>query len=174
MLRLGPFIQLGHQTLSSGGDRDRPRGAHACAGLRLERRSQSPLPQARPQRPARTRRPRPVCADFDVVYSAHISPYGAIPATLQRSPGTDVRVHVDLHDRRPDRGHLGDRAELRSASCSRTLSVRIEGGEELNEISAYISRHGCLLGRRLGGRPRGGQGRAAGLSPRSPSPRRWN
>ena len=25
--------------------------------------------------------------EFDVVYSAHISPYGAVPATLQRSPG---------------------------------------------------------------------------------------
>jgi hypothetical protein len=34
--------------------------------------------------------------DFDVVYSAHISPYGAIPATLQSSPGTAARVAV-LH-----------------------------------------------------------------------------
>ena len=32
--------------------------------------------------------------DFDVVYSAHISPYGAVPATLQRSPGTVARVRV--------------------------------------------------------------------------------
>ena len=30
--------------------------------------------------------------DFDVVYSAHISPYGAVPSTLQRSPGTGVPV----------------------------------------------------------------------------------
>ena len=26
--------------------------------------------------------------DFDVVYSAHVSPYGAVPATLLESPGT--------------------------------------------------------------------------------------
>jgi hypothetical protein len=33
---------------------------------------------------------------FDVVYSAHVSPYGAIPATLRKSPGTTAPVFV-LH-----------------------------------------------------------------------------
>src|SRR5436305_7736870 len=33
---------------------------------------------------------------FDVVYSAHVSPYGAIPATLLESPGTVAPVFV-LH-----------------------------------------------------------------------------
>ncbi len=32
--------------------------------------------------------------DFDVVYSAHFSAYGAVPATLQRSPGTTARVAI--------------------------------------------------------------------------------
>jgi hypothetical protein len=32
--------------------------------------------------------------DFDVVFSAHVSSYGAVPATLQRSPGTTLRVFV--------------------------------------------------------------------------------
>ena len=34
--------------------------------------------------------------DFDVVYSAHVSPYGAVPATLLESPGTVAPVFV-LH-----------------------------------------------------------------------------
>jgi hypothetical protein len=46
--------------------------------------------------------PLPVlCAellDFDVVYSAHVSPYGAVPATLHPSPGTSVSVHVIYPD----------------------------------------------------------------------------
>jgi hypothetical protein len=33
---------------------------------------------------------------FDVVYSAHVSPYGAVPATLLESPGTTAPVFV-LH-----------------------------------------------------------------------------
>ena len=37
---------------------------------------------------------RATLGDFDAVYSAHISPYGAIPAALQRSPGTRVTVFV--------------------------------------------------------------------------------
>lgn len=32
--------------------------------------------------------------DHDVAFSAHVSPYGAIPATLVPSPGTSVPVHV--------------------------------------------------------------------------------
>src|SRR6478752_8024087 len=34
--------------------------------------------------------------DFDVVYSAHVSPYGAVPATLMESPGAVAPVFV-LH-----------------------------------------------------------------------------
>ena len=37
---------------------------------------------------------RPELSGFDVVYSAHVSPYGAVPGTLQRSPGTTVPVFV--------------------------------------------------------------------------------
>jgi hypothetical protein len=33
---------------------------------------------------------------FDVVYSAHVSVYGAVPATLCARPGTDVEVVVTL------------------------------------------------------------------------------
>ncbi len=32
--------------------------------------------------------------DFDVVYSAHISPYGSLPATIQRSPGSEASVFI--------------------------------------------------------------------------------
>ena len=31
-------------------------------------------------------------ADFDVVYAAHISAYGAVPAMLQRAPGVQAKI----------------------------------------------------------------------------------
>ncbi len=32
--------------------------------------------------------------DFDVVYSAHVAPYGSIPATICKSAGTEIEVHM--------------------------------------------------------------------------------
>lgn len=82
--------------------------------------------------------------DFDVVYSAHISPYGAVPATLQRSPGTAVRVTV-LH-LTPEQLRLVSATEpnyeptvLVDARCE------LAGGEAKTELAAYLSRQGCLL-----------------------------
>jgi hypothetical protein len=81
-------------------------------------------------------------AGFDVVYSAHISPYGAVPSTLQRSPGTTAPVFVayptveqeDLLTATEPNYELHRLHEIR---------LRTELGE-LEEVDAYISRHGCL------------------------------
>jgi hypothetical protein len=67
---------------------------------------------------------------FDVVYSAHISPYGAVPATLFTSPGTEVDVFV-----------------LRLTSAQYGAIEATELNYELSEVNglpAYLSRHGCL------------------------------
>lgn len=81
---------------------------------------------------------------FDVVYSAHISPYGAVPATLQRSPGTTARVHVAYM--------TSEQLVLLSATepnyestVLESLDCRFDDGEGEDRLSAYISRHGCLL-----------------------------
>jgi hypothetical protein len=85
---------------------------------------------------------RAMLGDFDAVYSAHISPYGAIPAALQRSPGTRVTVFVlsltaaqlaQLHPTEPNYRFV----ELAG------LDLRT-AGETLPEVAAYVSRHGCL------------------------------
>lgn len=82
--------------------------------------------------------------DFDVVYSAHISPYGAVPATLQRSPGTRVRVHL-VYMTSAQVGLVSatepnyESARLEDAVC------RLEEGESIVGPAAYLSRHGCLL-----------------------------
>lgn len=80
---------------------------------------------------------------FDVVYSAHVSPYGAVVATPARSPGTCARVHVVYPDAdqlplltatEPNYGL----APLAGSSC------RVEGVGTVNEVAAFESRHGCL------------------------------
>ena len=68
--------------------------------------------------------------DFDVVYSAHVSPYGAVPATLLESPGTTAPVFV-LHP-------TNDQRTLLTAS---ELNYDLV---EVNGIAAYRSKHGAL------------------------------
>jgi hypothetical protein len=83
-------------------------------------------------------------ADFDIVYSAHVSPYGAIPGTLQHSPGAVAPVFV-LH---PDEEQLAllsatePNYELRRLN---EVACRVEEGRSSSEVDAFVSRHGCLL-----------------------------
>lgn len=67
---------------------------------------------------------------FDVVYSAHVSPYGAVPATLLESPGTVAPVFV-LHP-------TAEQHALLTATELNYDLVRI------GEAEAYRSKHGCL------------------------------
>jgi hypothetical protein len=67
---------------------------------------------------------------FDVVYSAHVSPYGAVPATLIESTGTTAPVFV-LHP-------TPDQCALLTASEPNYDLV------EVNGVAAYRSKHGPL------------------------------
>lgn len=67
---------------------------------------------------------------FDVVYSAHVSPYGAVPATLVESPGTTAPVFV-----------------VHPTAKQRALLTASEPNYDLVEVgglAAYRSKHGCL------------------------------
>lgn len=68
--------------------------------------------------------------DFDVVYSAHVSPYGAVPATLLESPGTVAPVFV-IHP-------TAEQQALLTASEPNYDLV------EVGETAAFRSKHGCL------------------------------
>jgi hypothetical protein len=138
-----PFIQLRHETLATDEieiDRDQ-RTAMLAYGSNA-------APEALARKLALSDQPVLVVPawldDFDVVYSAHISPYGAVPATLQRSPGTRVRVHLVYMTE----AQVG----LVSATEPNYESAQIEGavchlddGETITGPAAYLSRHGCLL-----------------------------
>ena len=139
----GPFVQLGHQTLSP-------------AEIEIDRETRTPVlaygsnaaPKVLSRKLALSDQPVLVVParlrEFDVVYSAHISPYGAIPATLQRSPGTEVRVHV-IYMTSAQVGVISATEPNYEPELLEGIECRLEDGEELSEVSAYISRHGCLL-----------------------------
>jgi hypothetical protein len=67
---------------------------------------------------------------WDVVYSAHVSPYGAVPATLAQSPGAVAPVFV-IHPTTEQRALL-------TASEPNYDLVQVDG------IAAYRSKHGSL------------------------------
>ncbi|HEX5761671.1 MAG TPA: hypothetical protein VFY04_00950 [Solirubrobacterales bacterium] len=87
---------------------------------------------------------RTTLRDFDVVYSAHVSPYGAIPATLARSPGTEVNAFVAFL--------TSEQLELVSATEPNydlarfdRPSCTLEKGAAPAELNVYLSKHGALL-----------------------------
>src|SRR3954470_21332429 len=80
---------------------------------------------------------------FAVVHSAHVSPYGAVPATLVPAPGAEEDVHVLFV------GH--DLARL-DASEPNYRRVRLHGVDlEVDRlgrgetVEAYVSHHGPLV-----------------------------
>src|SRR6266550_6156529 len=89
---------------------------------------------------------------LDVVYSSHVSPYGAVPATLIASPGTCLSVHVGLlHG---DQVGVLDQTEPnyhRRRLSGGDYRASLASGEALDSSTAYVSRHGVLL---LDGAPR--------------------
>lgn len=80
---------------------------------------------------------------FDVVFSAHVSPYGAVPATLQRSAQTTVAVFVLLPT-------PAQRRRLTATEPNYELGrlggarLRVDRLGAIEDADAYVSRHGCL------------------------------
>ena len=96
--------------------------------------------------------------DFDSVYSAHVTSYGSIPATLAPSPGTELALGVTwLTADQLARMHETEGANYRFGQLS-GVRVEIDGGRALDRISAYVSVHGGLA---VAGAPLGVAGIAA-------------
>ena len=88
---------------------------------------------------------------WDVVYSAHVTRYGAVPAAVVPSPGTAASVHLVF----PNDEQLAALAATEGANyrleqlADFTAELEV-GGEGPREIDAFISVHGPLL---VGGSP---------------------
>ncbi len=138
------FVQIGRQILdlpATGPDLSGRRpllayGSNAAPealARKLAAEPPTPLPLIRAE-----------LGDFDVVYSAHLSPYGSVPATLRRSPGTTAPVFI-AHPTEGQRRLLAATEPNYEAHRLRGISCRPELGEPPAELDAFLSRHGCLL-----------------------------
>jgi len=86
---------------------------------------------------------RGVLHDFDVVYAAHLSSYGSVPATFQHSPGTIVTVFV-LWLTEAQLARMHETEGNYSYDHLETLRLELDGDVNLIEAHAYSSKIGCL------------------------------
>ena len=140
------------------------------------RRCSPTAPTPRPRRwPASSPRCRgwscrccgPSCDGFDVVYSAHVSPYGAVPATLHREPGNGRAGLRRPPDRRAAGAADRERAELRP-DAARSTADRAGGGPRARRLHQPPR---LPLARRLRGGAGGGRARRPHACPSSTSRR---
>ena len=111
--------------------------------------NQSPLQLAR-KFPGRDWAPIPVSRvqlkDFDTVYSAHITGYGSIAATLCHMPGTTVHLFVNWldepHLRRMHETELGN--ENYEFGRLTDICLTAEAGPSLTDVSLYHGLRGIF------------------------------
>lgn len=86
-------------------------------------------------------------ADYDVVYAAHITRYGAVSSTLQHSPGCRGALAVTwLTEAQLRRMHETEGAAGYRYGRLAEVALELEGGPAaaLSEAWLYLGRHGCL------------------------------
>jgi len=90
---------------------------------------------------------RGVLKDFDIVYSPHIASYGAIPATLRHSPGTQVTLSVTWLT--PEQEAQMHETEIASGNYhfGKLDGIELVMGADwmLSSAFVYSSRHGALV-----------------------------
>jgi hypothetical protein len=84
---------------------------------------------------------------WSVVHSAHVSPYGSVPATLVPDSGRMVEVHVLLVE---DRRELDGTEPNYRREVLTGLDLEVERLGAVEVVEAYLSRWGPLL---VDGRP---------------------
>ncbi len=94
---------------------------------------------------------RALLADHVVVYSAHFSRYGSVPATLAAAPGAACYVFVLWPDpRQLERLHESEAVGQNYDFVELPAEIEVEGAGRLRRVHAYVSTAGPL---RIGGSP---------------------
>ena len=89
---------------------------------------------------------RALLEDFDVVYSAHIASYGAVPAMLQVSAGSKVEVAVTwLNDEQLGIMHESETSAANYGLAMLTgVTLTLHGGGQAERVHVYVSSRGHL------------------------------
>lgn len=142
----GSFVQIGDRTLPVPPEEIDVEGRRALLAY-----GANASPEALTRKLAHLP-PRPIpvlrvsLSGWDVVYSAHVTRYGSVPAAVVASSGTVASVHLVF----PDDEQLAALAatEGRNYRLEQPVEFTAEleiGGEGPAEIDAFISIHGPLL-----------------------------
>jgi hypothetical protein len=87
-------------------------------------------------------------ADYDVVYSAHVTQYGAIGANLQHTPGARVEIFVTWLDAAQlERMHATELGQKRYRyGRLEAIDLALEAGPAagIDTAAVYLSNQGCL------------------------------
>lgn len=84
-------------------------------------------------------------ADHDVVYGAHFTAYGALPAVLARSPGTTVEVSVTwLTDRQLARMHATEGPSNYRFARIDGVALEVDGHGRVATCWGYLGRRGAV------------------------------
>jgi hypothetical protein len=86
---------------------------------------------------------RGVLHEFDVVYAAHLTGYGSVPATFQRSPGTAVTVFVLWLDE-PQLARMHETEGNYTYDHLHGIRITLDSGAPMEQAFAYSSKSGCL------------------------------
>jgi hypothetical protein len=86
--------------------------------------------------------------DYDVVYSAHVTAYGAIASNLTYAPGCRVRVALTwLDGRQLERMHETEGAYAFGRLAGAAIATDAGPDAAHTDVHMYLSDHGCLLDR---------------------------
>ena len=142
----GSFVQIGDRTLPVPPQEIDVEGRRALLAY-----GANASPEALTRKLAHLE-PRPIpvlrvsLSGWDVVYSAHVTRYGSVPAAVVPSPGTVASVHLVFPDDK----------QLEAIAATEGRNYRLEqlvdftaefeiGGEGPVEIDAFVSVHGPVL-----------------------------
>jgi len=89
---------------------------------------------------------RVTIANFDTVYSAHITTYGSIAATLHHAPGTTVTLFVNWldHDQLARMHETELPNENYEFGCLNDLQIKAEVGPSLDQVYLYHGQRGIF------------------------------
>jgi hypothetical protein len=142
----GDFVQVGERTLAVPPEKIDVDGRRALLAY-----GANASPEALTRKLAHLR-PRPIAAlrvslsGWDVVYSAHVTRYGAVPAAVVPSPGTVASVHLVFPDDEQLAALAATEGQNYRLEQLADFSAELEiGGGAPREIDAFISVHGPLL-----------------------------
>jgi hypothetical protein len=147
----GSFVQIGDRTLPVPPEEIDVAGRRALLAYGANASPEALTRKLAATAPAPIPVLRVALSGWDVVYSAHVTRYGAVPAAVIASPGTVASIHLvfpndeQLAAIAATEGHNYRLEQL--ADFTAELEI---GGEGPREIDAFISVHGPLL---LGGSP---------------------